>query len=147
MKCEGYLQAHVDLEGVVDTPLESCQGTNHDNTQGKTTGEQVEPAHVLNDATNGGSLAGIELGHHVVCWMRHNSTEDTSNVTSSKGDTKLLVVSALLLGLGDNILVQRLDCVLEAGCSRQDSVSTCENAVCTAALMVLLFSFLEPKQQ
>ncbi len=121
-----YLQAYVDLEGVIDTPLQTRQGTNHDNTQRQASGEQVEPAHILDDAANGGILAGVQLGHHVVSWVRDNRTEDTSNVSSSKGDSKLLIVAALLLWLWHNILVQSLDCVLKARCTTaQLHVSLC----------------------
>ena len=81
---ERYLQAYVDLEGVIDTPLQTSQGTNHDNTQRKAPGEQIPPAHVLDDAVDCGVLAGVELGHHVVSWMRNHRTEDTGNVPSSE---------------------------------------------------------------
>jgi len=64
-----YLQAYVDLEGVINTPLQTRQGTNHDNTQRQASGEQVEPAHILDDAANGGILARVQLGHHVVSWV------------------------------------------------------------------------------
>ena len=40
----GNSQAHVHLEGIVDAPLESSQGTNHDNTQRESTGEESSPA-------------------------------------------------------------------------------------------------------
>lgn len=106
----GYLR-------IVDAPLETSQGSNHDNTERQAPGEQIEPAHILDDAANGGTLAGIELGHHVVCWMGHNRTENTSNVPGSKGHSKLLSVVALLLGLGHNILVQGLNRVLKASCN------------------------------
>ncbi|MPC18443.1 hypothetical protein E2C01_011328 [Portunus trituberculatus] len=32
----------------------------------------------------------FRLGHNSVSWMRDNSTEDTCNITSSKGDNQLL---------------------------------------------------------
>ncbi len=37
-------QAYVHLEGVVDAPLQSSQGTDHDNTQRQPTGEESGPA-------------------------------------------------------------------------------------------------------
>ena len=64
-----YSQTDVDFEGIIDTPLQTGQGTNHDNTQRQASGEEVEPAHVLDDAANGGIFAGVQLGHHVVSWM------------------------------------------------------------------------------
>ncbi len=37
-------QAYVHLEGVVDAPLQSGQGTDHDNTQREAAGEESRPA-------------------------------------------------------------------------------------------------------
>lgn len=74
------------------------------------------PAHFADNAADGGALGGVELGHHVVCWVADHRAEDSSDVPGRKGHSQLLCLAALRLGLGHHILVQRHHRVLKAGC-------------------------------
>ena len=47
--------------------------------------------------------------------MRDNGAEDTGDVTSGKGDHELLATGALVSWLGNDVLVDGLDGLLEAG--------------------------------
>lgn len=53
----GDSQAYIHLEGVIDAPLESGQGTNHDDTQREATGEESRPAatNLTSGCTSGNS--------------------------------------------------------------------------------------------
>ena len=59
----GNSQADVDLEGVVDAPLEAGEGADHDDAQGKAACEERIHAHVLDDVAHGGALHGVQLAH------------------------------------------------------------------------------------
>ena len=50
--CRGNSQAHIHLEGVVDAPLQSSQGTDHDNTQRQSTRGQGNPAKITRSQLN-----------------------------------------------------------------------------------------------
>lgn len=81
------------------------------------------PAHLADNRAHCGALCGVELGHQVVCWVADNRAEDSGNVAGRKGHSELLCLCALRLGLGDHVLVQRLHCVLKAGCMHKSHVS------------------------
>ena len=87
--------------------------TNHDNAQAKSTGAQVVPSHVLDDVSHSGALLGVELGHEVIRRVRDGGAEDSGNVAGGKADSELLGLGALVLGLGDSVLVQGNDGVLK----------------------------------
>ena len=106
-------QADVGLVSIIDTPLETGQCSNHDNTEGQTAGEQGDPSHLLDDLSGGDTLAGVKLRDEQVSRVGHRSAEHASNVPGSETDTELLGLVALLLRLRDNVLVQGLDGVLE----------------------------------
>ncbi len=40
------LQSNVDLEGVVDAPLQTGEGTDHNDTEGKAASKQADDAHI-----------------------------------------------------------------------------------------------------
>lgn len=66
--------------------------------------------------TSGGSSGlGVEFRDQVVRRLRNNGAEDAGDVTCHEGDSQLLVLAALRLGLGDHILIQSFHGVLEAG--------------------------------
>lgn len=46
------LQADVDLEGIIDPPLQSGEGTNHDDTQREAASEESHPSHFADDAAH-----------------------------------------------------------------------------------------------
>jgi hypothetical protein len=43
-----YLQSNHDFESVINSPLSTSKGTNHDNTKRKSSGEKTHEAHLLN---------------------------------------------------------------------------------------------------
>jgi hypothetical protein len=91
-------------------------------------------ANFLYNTKSSSSLLLVQLGHDSVSRVRNNGAEDTSNVTSSKGDNQLLSLGALGTRLGNNVpktqfhfnnksqkikdlisLVDEFDCPLKAG--------------------------------
>jgi hypothetical protein len=115
----GGWETNESLEGVVEEPLETSQGTNHDNTNWETVPETAEAdlgvdtgdsrAHGL-----GGLLLGVDLGDHDVGRVGDNGTEDTSNVTTKEGDTSLSVDRVFFLLLW-KVSVDGKDSVFERG--------------------------------
>ena len=81
----GGLEADCYLEGVVDPPLETSEGTNHDNSCADTVPEALETdvlvdlGDLLADRSARGLL--VQDGNHSVSGVGHNSAEDTSKVT------------------------------------------------------------------
>lgn len=87
-------QTNVDLEGVVEEPLEGSQGTDHEDTHAKTTPD-ANRSHLSEDLANrrtSGVL--VQLGDHRVGRVRDDSAEDTSDVTGGEGDTELFKLGA-----------------------------------------------------
>lgn len=94
----------VDLEGVVDQPLEGSQSTDHANAHGQTV-PQASEANVAVDPANGCTSAltslaiGVQLRHHHVRRVRDDRTANTGNVASEERNTSLLQGVVRLLGL------------------------------------------------
>jgi len=108
----GGLETACNLEGIVDPPLETGEGTNHDDTGNETLPQAGE-------ADSGVDLAGsatllVHDGDHGVSWVRHNSAEDTSPVTGHEGDHKLEVLGVGLTWGGEDVGVQEADGSLES---------------------------------
>jgi len=107
----------VDLETVVDQPLERSQSTDHDNSDGETvpktreTNVAVDSAHSLGSTFTCLSV-GIQLADHDIGWVRHDSTTNTSNVTTQERNTGLCK-SAVFLLLSAESLVDLCDSAFE----------------------------------
>lgn len=43
-----YLQSNHDFESIINSPLSTGEGTNHDNAKRKSSGEETNEAHLLN---------------------------------------------------------------------------------------------------
>ena len=98
-------QTNVDLEGIVDEPLEGSQGTNHEDTHAQTTPD-THGTELLEDLTNrrtSGVL--VQLGDDRVGRVRDDSAEDTSDVTTDERDSELFKLGALALHIHQNTLI------------------------------------------
>ena len=105
-------EADGHLEGIVDPPLETSEGTDHEDSGAKTLPETVE-ADIGIDLSNGATLL-VHDGDHGIGGMRDNSAEDTSPVTGKEGDHELSGLGVRALGGGEDVLVEGLDGVLES---------------------------------
>lgn len=72
-------------------------------------------AQLLGNLDSSGTLSLVQLGDNSVSWMGNNSTEDTSNVTCSKGHHQLLRLGTLVSGLRHHVLVECLHGALKTG--------------------------------
>lgn len=91
----GGLETNQGLEGIVDPPLETSQGTDHDDSCSESSPESAESdlgVDLLHVFSVGGSfgLDSVQLGDHSVSGLGNEGTEDTSNVTGHEGDGELL---------------------------------------------------------
>ena len=74
------LETASNLKGIVDPPLETSEGTNHNNTSTKTIPETSKTNLFVNFTSRATSL--VHNGDHSISGVRYNSAEDTSPVTS-----------------------------------------------------------------
>ena len=109
-------EAHRHLERVVDAPLQARQRPDHDDAQREPARHQVEPAHLAHDLARRDALVGVELGHEVVGRVRDDRAEDAGDVAGGEGDGELLLLGALGLGLGDDVLVEGLERFFDFRC-------------------------------
>ena len=106
------MEAAGNLEGIVDPPLETSEGTNHDDTSTETVPETGESNSGV-DLTGGTTLL-VHDGDHGVSGVRDDSAEDTSPVTSHEGDHKLEVLRVRLTGSSEDVSVKESDGLLES---------------------------------
>lgn len=107
----------VDLERVVNQPLEGGKSTDHDNSHRKTVPQTLKANVAIDSAHSlGSTLASlavrVELGNHDIGRMRDGSTSNTSNVTTEEGDTGLCKRTVAVLGLA-KVAVNLVDCSLK----------------------------------
>ena len=108
----GGLETHGDLEGIVDPPLETGEGTDHDDTGAETVPEAVE-ADAGVDLADGVALL-VHDGDHGVSWVRHDSAENTSPVTSHEGDHELGALGVGVTWSSEHVSVQSTHSLLES---------------------------------
>ena len=112
-------QAHEDLEGVVNHPLQASECTNHDDTNRETVPETRE-SDILVDSAHGSTKAfpslsvGVEFADHDIGGMGDDSAENTGEVTTDEGDTSLLALGVIVLGTWESG-VDHLNDGLEGG--------------------------------
>lgn len=94
--------AQGDLHTIVDEPLQSGQGTDHDNTRSQSVPHATE-AQRLGHADGASSLGLVQLGHHHISGMRHHGAEHTGDVASGEGHDQLLALGAVGTRLGHHI--------------------------------------------
>lgn len=110
-------QTDRQLESIVNEPLHTGQGTNHEDSHRQTVPKTLE-TNSLVDSLHGlqsglaGLLLTVDLGDHDVGGVGNDGTQNTGQVTSGKGDSNLLGGGEVLLGLSE-ILVDLLDNLLE----------------------------------
>eukprot|EP00906_Rhabdomonas_costata_P009642 RCo013623 len=111
----GCAHTHCRLEGVVDPPLQPGQGTDHDDTGAQTLGEEVAVAEVLRDLPKALARVGrLALqGHQRIRGVRDNRADDPGKVSRGEGDRQLGRLVIGTLGLGEHVLVEKLDNALE----------------------------------
>jgi len=111
-------EADGDLEGVIDIPLETSEGTNHDDTGAKTVPESLEPdlGVDLTDLLASWlvALTLVEDRDHSVSGVRHDSAEDTGPVSGEEGDHELGALGVRALWGGEDVGVESLHGVLES---------------------------------
>ena len=107
-------QFEIDLDRVIDEPLQGSQGANHDDPGEQAFPHTLEPQSAENLEGRAAFLL-VQNGHDGIRRVGHHSAEDTSDVAGHKGHGQLLTFGALALRLGHHILVERLNRALEAG--------------------------------
>jgi hypothetical protein len=113
----GGLEADGYLEGVVDPPLETSEGADHDNTGTDTVPETLESdlGVDLGDLLADGGVRGflVEDGNHGVSGVRDDGAEDTSQVARHEHNGELGALGVSILALGEDVVVEGADNVLE----------------------------------
>ena len=112
------LETGGDLEGVVDVPLETGEGTDHNDTGTETVPESLEADFFVDglDLFAGGALGVgslVEDGDHGVSGVGDDSAEDTSDLTGSESDTELGGLGVVVSASGEDVGVESSDDLLE----------------------------------
>jgi len=90
------LETNCSLEGIIEPPLETSEGTNHDDSCDESSPESLESdfgvdlADIFSESSL--SLDGVELGDHGISRVRDDSAEDTSAVSRHECDGELLTL-------------------------------------------------------
>lgn len=113
----GGLEADGNLEGVVDVPLETGEGADHDDSGANTVPESLEADVGVDglDLLSHGGVGGllVEDGDHGVSGVRDDGAEDTSEVAGHEHDRQLSSLGVGVLGGGEDVVVEGADDVLE----------------------------------
>ena len=111
------LETNCSLEGIVEPPLETSEGTNHDDSCAESSPESFESDFFVNlaDIISKGALSldGVEFRDHGVGRVRDDSAEDTSAVSGHECDGELLTLRVFTSGLGEDLCVEELNDLLE----------------------------------
>lgn len=105
------LQTNHGLEWVVDPPLQTCEGTDHDDSRDETRPESgksdlaVDFADLLADGSSLLSLT-IQLADHGIGWVRDDGAEDTGEVSGHESNTELSALGVIFLSLGEVISIE-----------------------------------------
>lgn len=98
--------------------MEASKGTNHEDSGTETLPESTESnlAIDLLDLGDGGTTSSslVEDGDHGVSWMGDDGAENTGNVTRHEGDHELGALGVGALWLGEYLLVEGGDNLLES---------------------------------
>jgi len=113
----GSLETNCSLEGIIEPPLETSEGTNHDDSCSESSPESLESDFSVDladvFAESSLSLDGVELGDHGISRVRDDSTEDTSAVSRHECDGELLTLGVFTSRLGEDLGVEELNDLLE----------------------------------
>lgn len=107
-------QTDCGLEGVVDIPLETSEGTDHDDPGHETSPEALETnltvdlAHLLSESAGRVTL-GDQLGEDGIGGVGHHCAEDTGKVAGSEGNAQLSGLAVVLLALGEDVIIEISD--------------------------------------
>ena len=110
----GTGEPQLDLDTVVDEPLQGGESTDHDDPWSET-GPHASEAEIPGGAAEGGALSLVHVRDDGVGGVGHHGAEHTSNVTGGECDNELFALGALRTGLGYHVGVQELHGLLEAG--------------------------------
>lgn len=108
------LETDGSLEGIVDPPLETSEGTNHKNS-GKETSPETRETDLRVDVANTLTLVfrSVHLGNHGISRVRDEGAEDTSQVTRHEGNGQLLSLRVFTSGSSEELGVEKFDDLFE----------------------------------
>lgn len=105
------LETHHGFEWVVDPPLETCEGTDHNDSceearpESRESDLSVDFAHLFAEASTFLSLT-VEFAHHGISWVRDDGAEDTSEVSWEECDTELGSLGVILFSLREVVSIE-----------------------------------------
>ena len=114
----GGSESHSSFESVIDPPLETGEGTNHEDSGAKTSPETshtdfgVDLRHIFTQSSFGFDI--VQLGHHSVGGVTHDGAENTGQVTRGEGNAQLSSLGVFILGLGKDILIELFNNIFES---------------------------------
>lgn len=106
---------HRGLEAIIYPPLETGEGTNHQNTSTQSFRREADHTNLRSDLANRLALVGslAELRNERISRVRDNGTDDTSKVARRECDSELGALAVGFLGLSEDVGVEKLDDLFE----------------------------------
>ena len=108
------LQSDCDYEWIVDPPLETSEGTYHDDSGHEASPESLESdllidsAHLLSDWA-GFVTFTVQFWDHSVSGVWDNGAENTGKVTWGEGDAELGGFVVIFFSFSEDVIVEELD--------------------------------------
>lgn len=115
----GCCQSDGGLEGVVNPPLETGEGTDHDDPGHQSSPESRKSNFSIDPSDFGCQRSlltsfGVQFRNHCVSRVRNNGAEDTSKVTRGEGNAQLGSLIVVFFAFGENVVVEELHEPLES---------------------------------
>jgi len=115
----GSGKSNCALERVINPPLQTSKGIDHDNSGNETSPESLESNfrinswYFLSSSTFFLGLA-VKFADHSISRVRNNCTENTSKITWSESNAELSSFVVIFFSLGENVIVEILHKPLES---------------------------------
>ena len=110
----GSSESYGSFETIVNPPLKSSKGTDHDDSREKTSPKSLESDIGVNlgNLWSGWSLwlsLWVKQRYHCVSWVRNDCAENTSQITWGECNTELSWLVVVFFSLGEDVVVEELD--------------------------------------
>lgn len=120
----GGSETHGSFESIIDPPLETGQGTNHENSGSETSPQSSHSDFSVNFlyifTERGFRFNVIQFRHpklsklHGIGGVGYDGAEDTGQITRGESDSKLGGFAVFALGFSENMLVEFLNNIFKS---------------------------------
>ena len=107
------LKSNCGLEWIVDPPLKTGQGTDHDDSCDQSCPQSFESDLLIDSSyflTYSAFFTSfwVDLGDHGVSGVGDYGAEDTSKITGCEGDAELCGFTVIFFAFGEDVIIEEL---------------------------------------